>query len=343
MRPVEETVLDIQSHKSDKPTVSHGPLPGEGVVRKALSDLSLDGKRKYARMYHSSEEIEVTYSAVLTVCSNGMVKGTEYKAARKKIRQGYEEIHDKSPDHREKKAKADREIEKKNLIRTRDQLIAYASENEALWASFVTLTFRENLTDLTEANRCFENWVRQVRRDRPEFAYLCVPEFQKRGAVHYHLLTNLECGDYFPQREPLRTWNPEKKKAYMQEYYDLPHWPHGYSNAQDLACMDDSFNCALYVTKYLFKDVDQRLFGRKKIMKSQNLRRPTKYYLNSETFHGAITYLIEKGYPISLYSFEPRERYQVAHTAYFVKERIASDDREIIESIVSNAYSELNA
>lgn len=52
---------------------------------------------------------------------------------------------------------------------------------------FLTLTFEDNLTDPKEAQRRFNSFWSNVGR-KTFGAYLRVIEFQRRGAVHYHLL-----------------------------------------------------------------------------------------------------------------------------------------------------------
>ncbi|MGK2927912.1 MAG: rolling circle replication-associated protein [Lysobacterales bacterium] len=51
----------------------------------------------------------------------------------------------------------------------------------------LTLTYAENMTDLNAGWRDFKQFLRYVRKRRGGFAYLAVPEFQKRGAVHFHV------------------------------------------------------------------------------------------------------------------------------------------------------------
>ena len=51
----------------------------------------------------------------------------------------------------------------------------------------LTLTYRANVGD---ALICYQDWsrfVRLVRKRYPDWAYVCVHEFQKRGAVHFHV------------------------------------------------------------------------------------------------------------------------------------------------------------
>ena len=80
------------------------------------------------------------------------------------------------------------------------------------------------------------------------FEYLAVPEFQKRGAVHYHLLCNL----------------PFIEIAELQEL-----WGQGFVKINKI---DDVNNVGAYVSKYLGKEMDERTFGKKKFFRSQNLK-----------------------------------------------------------------------
>lgn len=150
-----------------------------------------------------------------------------------------------------------------NLSRSRKLVIDLAYENQKIWKSFLTLTFADNVKDIDFANKCFNSWLTSIRQLFSDFAYLCVPEFQKRGAVHYHLLSNLEVGgDLLPVQ------NAKKNM------YDVKYWKYGFTSAFDLKLADDRFNVSLYVCKYLYKDIDDRLFSRKKVMHSRNLQLP---------------------------------------------------------------------
>ena len=51
----------------------------------------------------------------------------------------------------------------------------------------LTLTYRENITNTKKAWHDFTKFIRLVRKHYPNFVYVAVPEFQKRGAVHFHL------------------------------------------------------------------------------------------------------------------------------------------------------------
>ena len=139
------------------------------------------------------------------------------------------------------------------------------------------IKLKKEYIDVT--NRKFMNYISQVRRkaneQSRELYYLGVPEFQKRGAVHYHLFISERCGsEIIPKRIKKTTYSKKSKKYRTIEYYDLPYWKYGYSTAEDLTdnkAFDENFNLALYMVKYLYKDFDQRLYGRTKILKTKTL------------------------------------------------------------------------
>lgn len=182
-------------------------------------------------------------------------------------------------------------IRQDSLSRSRNLLIDYASHNFAVWKSFVTLTIADNVTDVSEANKIFHIWrtrmTRLCKKNGVSLMYLGAPEFQKRGSVHYHLLTNLEPGSIFL---------PEQSGK--KNMYDVMFWNVGYSSVFDLQLTDDHFNCALYITKYLYKDLDERLFGHTRVLKSNNLEKPPVFELlaENEVFKQAMDYIKKEKY-----------------------------------------------
>lgn len=188
-----------------------------------------------------------------------------------------------------------------NLSRSRKLVIDLAYENQKIWKSFLTLTFAENVMDIDFANKCFNSWLTLIRRSFPDFAYLCVPEFQKRGAVHYHLLSNLEVGGVL-----LPVQNAKKNM------YDVKYWSYGFTSAFDLRLADDRFNVSLYVCKYLYKDIDDRLFSRKKVMHSRNLQLP-KVAITSRSNVYVLSLLahILDTKDVVEFTFEPKKKFQI--------------------------------
>ncbi|HNV63034.1 MAG TPA: hypothetical protein PKN54_08820 [Candidatus Cloacimonas acidaminovorans] len=134
-----------------------------------------------------------------------------------------------------------------SVNRTRTEIRRLVNSNPQL-NKFLTLTFAENITDLKTANYIFNKFILRMNYKYNNFEYLAVPEFQKRGAVHYHLLCNL----------------PFIEIAELQEL-----WGQGFVKINKI---DDVNNVGAYVSKYLGKEMDERTFGKKKFFRSQNLK-----------------------------------------------------------------------
>lgn len=159
-------------------------------------------------------------------------------------------------------------IELKNINRTKFQLQRLAKANIEKFKTFITLTFSENIKDIDLCNKKFHSFVTMVRRIEKEFAYICVPEFQKRGAVHYHLMTNLDIKQnsliIIPQKDGRRNC------------FDVKYWNNGFSSVEAIT----SDKVVSYLSKYMTKDIDNRLFSKKRYFYSQNLVKPEEAYLD---------------------------------------------------------------
>lgn len=159
------------------------------------------------------------------------------------------------------------------------QRIAKTNRNE--WESFITLTFKENITNIAEANKIFHSWVTNIRKLKNNFKYLAVPEFQKRGAVHYHILSNLGLED----KNVILEQKIKKGKAEnCDTLYDVKFWSKGFVRVDFIK--GDYKKIYSYICKYMTKDIDNKLFGKKRYFYSQNLQKPTTEFLNlSDTKH----------------------------------------------------------
>lgn len=143
--------------------------------------------------------------------------------------------------------------------------------NADVWESFITLTFKENLKDVSIANKKFNAFVSNVRKKKKDFMYIAVPEFQKRGAVHYHLLSNLSKTD-------TDIIIKQKGTKESDNFYDVKYWNKGFSAVDFIK--NDYKKIFSYISKYMTKDIDNRLFGKKRYFFSQNLNQPKIDYLN---------------------------------------------------------------
>jgi hypothetical protein len=107
--------------------------------------------------------------------------------------------------------------------------------------------------------RLFTEFIIRLRRKYGQCPrYIAVPEFQKRGAVHFHVLF----------------WGlPENIVHYERMYRSIQHcWSWGFV---DCINTDGSPKLASYVAKYMSKAVfDDRLSGKKAYSCSRNVLRP---------------------------------------------------------------------
>ena len=61
-----------------------------------------------------------------------------------------------------------------NAIRSNLNCQRIAKANRDNWESFITLTFKENITDIVYANKIFNAWVSNVRKLKKDFKYIAV-------------------------------------------------------------------------------------------------------------------------------------------------------------------------
>lgn len=161
-------------------------------------------------------------------------------------------------------------IEDRSIIRSKLECQRIAKSNMKDWQTFITLTFEENITNVVYANKRFRYFIDKVKRVNKDFKYLCIPEFQKRGAVHYHLLTNISIDD--------------NKLIYSQEdnpkFKHIKYWSDGFTSVEVMK--GNPKKVVGYISKYMTKDIDNRLFNRHRYFYSRNLTIPNTKYLDLE-------------------------------------------------------------
>ena len=123
----------------------------------------------------------------------------------------------------------------------------------------VTLTYGENFTDLAEAYRHYSSFVQSLRHKYGKaFRYVCVPEFQKRGAVHFHALFWGLSEEVFLLERKTRTI--------------ARLWGWGYVFMKET---DGDEKLSFYLSKYMAKAfIDPRLKNQKCYVTSRNIERP---------------------------------------------------------------------
>lgn len=123
---------------------------------------------------------------------------------------------------------------------------------------FVTLTFKDNVTDVKAANGEFHRFVKRLNyrvfgTKEAKLKYLAVWERQKRGAVHYHMVL-FSC--------------PYIRAADLREV-----WGQGFVKVNRVR-VDSRDNVGRYISKYFSKDVEEGGYRQKKFFRSQNLAEP---------------------------------------------------------------------
>lgn len=174
-------------------------------------------------------------------------------------------------------------IEYKNIQRSKFQVQRLVKANEQKFKTFITLTFADNVTSIADANKKFAVWRTKIKSIYKDFLYLCVPEFQKRGAVHYHLLTNIDINKTYEYiRRDKKTsvqliHNQKSPDGIIHEnQYDVKYWSYGFTSVFPMK----NINVVGYITKYMTKDIDNRLWGKRRYLYSSNLKVPTTIYLD---------------------------------------------------------------
>lgn len=131
-------------------------------------------------------------------------------------------------------------------------------------AKFLTLTFKENVQDIEQANYEFQKFIKRLNyklygTKKANLKYTTVIEFQKRGAIHYHTII----------------YNMPYLKA--NEISNI--WGNGFIKINKI---DDIDNVGAYVGEYLGQDEkgqgknieDDRLRGQKSYFSSRGLFKP---------------------------------------------------------------------
>ncbi|MCM3274326.1 helitron helicase-like domain-containing protein [Paenibacillus elgii] len=145
-----------------------------------------------------------------------------------------------------------------SITRTRNMVRRLILSNFDNGSKFVTFTFDDKKvppeinTDVQASNKFWHAFIKRMRRKYGNFKYIVVIEFQKRGAVHYHMLSDL----------------PYVKAKTLEEI-----WGNGFIKINRITHVD---NVGAYVIKYMTKDLtDIRLYKNKAYSCSKGLERPT--------------------------------------------------------------------
>lgn len=177
---------------------------------------------------------------------------------------------------------------RRSARRVYDEVKDICDCNSFQW--FITLTFTsdENIVyDRTNddlVRSLYQKWRRYVKDNYPDMIYVAVPEYHKKGALHFHLLVGNITAD------ELRLSFAMKSNCMGKEIdiYNVNCWKYGFSTASEIVKPE---RCSSYVMKYILKaDIDTRFFGKKRYYCSHNLVRPEKikYKFNAEYYTATV-------------------------------------------------------
>ena len=233
------------------------------------------------------------YKAKVKKFKNGKIKMREYKQKMTVPKNTRGENRASTG----KKRKEVGKIKARSLARTRTNLTELVENNEDVFKSFITLTYKEEIEDIDQAYKDLSNYLklckRNLAKEGKELYYIAVPEIQNKRAqrtgkyvIHFHIISNAEIGSaLIPKREPKKIAGADHKGITTIEYYDLKGWPDekkGHSFALPIQHQGE-FELSKYLLKYLYKDLDDRFYGRQKILHSNNLKVPEfQYYLEEK-------------------------------------------------------------
>jgi hypothetical protein len=118
------------------------------------------------------------------------------------------------------------------VVKARRRFMMLVQSNFSNNDKFITLTFRENLSDIHQANYEFKKFIERLKYKYGDFKYIACIEFQKRGAIHYHMICSL---DYIKKSELASIWR------------------NGFVKINNIKEVDD---LGAYLIKYMVKDKD---------------------------------------------------------------------------------------
>lgn len=209
------------------------------------------------------------------------------------------------PRTKKKDSQIDRseEYQIRRLNKSRNTLKMLVEANFDNNSKFVTLTFRNtDEFDINNPEICKTKvrlFIRKLKLIKQDLKFIFITEFQKRGAVHYHLLTDLQ---YINNEELGLIWG------------------HGFIKINRI---DKAKNLGNYVSKYMTKEsFDLRLKNIRSYETSRNLVRPVVYQ-SSEAIK------IVKKYKLTQLNPEKMFEYTSEYNGKVIKLRYTLDKKEL--------------
>ena len=154
---------------------------------------------------------------------------------------------------------------KQTLNEARNNIIRLVSSNNDMKV-FCTLTYKDNMQDLEKSRKHLQYFFQKLHKDYSNLKYLWVMEYQERGAIHFHILLNINL--------PIKHLNGRKSKEHkeLENNFNKKYWSRGFI---DLKVLDDNYQAGRYIATYLVKDLlELDLEGYRVYSYSKNLNKP---------------------------------------------------------------------
>lgn len=156
--------------------------------------------------------------------------------------------------------------------RCRQSLYDICRCNEFIY--FVTWTFDKTKVDRLDdvkVRRKFTEFQNYLRKKFPQMFYIAVPEYHKKGGLHFHLLVG---GITLEELKavPAITKHGNLKFKNGKQIYNVTRWRLGFS---ELSIICNGEAAKHYICKYISKqNLDERFFNKRRYYVSHNIRRP---------------------------------------------------------------------
>lgn len=139
---------------------------------------------------------------------------------------------------------------------------------------FVTLTFDGNKIDRMNDNatkRKYSQWANDVKKQFPNMYYVTVPEYHKKGGLHFHILIG---GITLDELKATPALNKRGKQIHKKgkAIWNIGAWKKGFST---LSIINNGEATKHYICKYITKQhADDRFFNKRRYYVSRNIERP---------------------------------------------------------------------
>lgn len=197
------------------------------------------------------------------------------------------------------RSKMDPDVLRRSAIRAKKNLRVAAIQLQVDHMN--TFTFAENVIDMDLALDVFETFNRLYKAECPYkfqmagsvhevngWNYVAVPEKQKRGAIHFHVLTN-QAHDINRVRS---AWVKAQQMHGIEEVGKQV-------NAKHLRGRRDSYQTIKYVCKYVSKAMSEGVVWKKRYFRSKGIPPPIrkKSYTIEDLSRSDVVHFISDTYP----------------------------------------------